>query len=135
MQLIESMEEFFLRAFLVSKELDIVDEQHIRRAKPLSQLRHSVSSDAGDHFVGESLARGVDDTHRRAVGYQRAPDGMHQMGFSHPHAAIDEQWIVTARWICGDRPRSRMCELVASPNHKSVERKTRIQLVGGRFAF
>ena len=60
-----------------------------------------------------------------------ASDGVHQVSFSHAHAAIDEQRIVAARRAVGHRPRRRVRKLIAGADHEIVETEFRIELPDG----
>ena len=60
-QLVERVEELFLRPLLAGQDLDVVDQQHVRRPVVLLERRHPVRSDAVNHLVHEPLARGVND--------------------------------------------------------------------------
>ena len=125
-QFVEGVEELFLRAFLRTERLDIVDQQHIRGAVARAQLRHALVLDSADHLVREALAGGVDDPHAPAR-HQRAPDGVHQMRLPHAHSAVNEQRIVAARRIHRHRLRRRMRKLIARADDERFKRELRIQ--------
>ena len=89
-EFVEGVEELFLRSLFAAKDLDVVDQQHVGRPVMLMKLRHAIQLDAVDHLVHEPLAGGVDDAHASEIVHQRLADRMHQVGFSHSHAAVDE---------------------------------------------
>ena len=126
-QLIECVEEFFLRAFLVSQGLDVIDQQDVSRPVILVKLRHAVGADALNHLVHEPLTGGVHDPHGGEVLIERPADGMHQMGFAHARSAVDEQRVVGTRWRCGHGLGGGVRELVAGANHERIEGELRIQ--------
>ena len=90
-QLVESVKKLFLRALFVAQQLNIVDQQHVRCAIAMVKLLHALQPDAGDHLIHEALARCVDDPHRAELVHQLAADGVHQVGLSHTHAAVQKQ--------------------------------------------
>ncbi len=132
-QFVEGVEELFLRALLVSQQLDVVDQQNVGCAIALVELLHAIRADAGDHLVHEALAGSVDDPHGAELVHQLAADGVHQMGLSHPHAAVEEQRVIAARRVGGHGPRGGCGELVAGAHHKRIERKFGIQALCGAF--
>ncbi len=89
-ELIEGMKELFLGSLFSRDDMNIVDEQHVRRAIVPVKQRHPIELDGVDHLVHESLARCVYDIQAAEVFEQAAADRMHQMGFTDPHAAINE---------------------------------------------
>ncbi len=56
------------------------------------------------------------------------PDGLHQVGLAHAHAAIEEQRIVGLRGPLGHGQRGGMRELVAVADHEGIERVLGVQL-------
>src|SRR5262252_9301449 len=125
------MEKLFLSALFISKELNVIDQQHIGGAVALAQLWHALQANAGYHFIGEALTGSVDDPHTGAIGHERPPNGMHQMGLAHSHAAVEEERIVAAGWIGGHGSSGCVRELIAGAHHECVERESRIQLTYG----
>jgi len=87
-QLVEGVKELFLRALLVAQKLDVVNQQHVRLAVALLKLLHTFGADAGDHLVHETFARSVDNPHGAKFIDQLTADGVHQMCFTHAHAAV-----------------------------------------------
>ena len=126
-QLVEGVKELFLRAVFVADQLDVVDQQHIRRAIAIVKLWHAVQPDAGDHIVHEPLARGVDDAHRSVIVDQRAPNRVHQVGLAHTDSAVDEQRVIAARGIGRHRARCGVRKLIACAHHKAIECEFRIE--------
>src|SRR5207244_2397064 len=91
MQRVEGVEKLFLSALLLGQELDVIHQQHVHIAELIAETDHLVVAQRIDHLVGELLAAQIAD-----VGLRRAPlhfvaTGLHQVGFAHSHAAIEEQ--------------------------------------------
>ena len=56
MQLVDGVKELFLGAFLVTDNLDIVDEEDIGGAVAGAELMHTLQAKSpGHHFVGKPL--------------------------------------------------------------------------------
>src|SRR5437899_12621909 len=55
-------------------------------------------------------------------------DGLHEVGFAHPDAAVQKQRVVGLGRPLSDCLAGRVGELVAVPDDESVERVARIQL-------
>ena len=94
------------------------------------KLLHALCADAGDHFVHEALARSVNDAHGAVAVDQFASDGVHQVGLTHPHTAIQKQRIITARGVGGDRFGSRMSKLIAGSDDERIVREYPTFLIG-----
>ena len=85
-QVVEGVKELLLRAFFAAQHVDIVYQQHVRRAVEGVKLRHPVHPDTGDHLVHETLAGRVDDPHAAVIVHQGPTDRMHQVSLAHAHA-------------------------------------------------
>ena len=60
-QIVESVEELFLRALLVGQELDVIYEEGVGGTVSVAEIVLFPLADGGDELVGELLAGGVDD--------------------------------------------------------------------------
>ena len=60
-QIVESVEELFLRALLVGQELDVIYEEGVGGTVSVAEIVLFSLGDGGDEIVGELLAGGVDD--------------------------------------------------------------------------
>src|SRR5215469_13836934 len=107
--------------------MDIIHQQHIRRAVESMKLGHTIQPDASDHLIHEALTGCIDNPHAAVVVHQGTADSVHQVGFSHAHSGVDKQRIVAPRWSSGYRLSGSMSKLVASANHETLERKFWIQ--------
>src|SRR6476661_6324714 len=123
-ELIEGMEELFLRAFFSRDDVDVVDQQYVRRTVMPVKQRHSVELDRRNHLVHESLARRINDVQARVVIKQTSADCVHQMRLSDTHSAVDEKRIVAARRRLCHRLRSGVRELIRRTNYVAVESKS-----------
>src|SRR5881396_3475864 len=64
-QIVERVEELFLRPLLPRDELDIVDQQEIDVAIARAELGRPIVANRIDQLIGESLRRQIRDGHRR----------------------------------------------------------------------
>ena len=127
-QRVEGVEELLLGALLAGQELDVVDEQHVHVAELVAEAGHLVVAHGVDHLVGELLARDVADGGLRLAALHVVADGMHQVGFAHADAAIDEERVVGFGWALRDGLRRRHGELVAAADDEGVELVARVEL-------
>ena len=112
-QLVEGVEELFLRALLAGEELDVVDQQRIERAVRGLELVHRVVLQRPHHVADEALRVHVGDARLRVALLDQVRDGVHQMGLAQPDAAVQEQRVVGAAGIFRDLERGGLGELVA----------------------
>ena len=94
MQGVERVKEFFLGPFLLRQELNIVDTQHVNVTKFVAEAAHAVIAQGIDHLVGKFLTRDIADRNLGLPPFDLMSDGLHQMGFPHPHAAIQKQRVI-----------------------------------------
>ena len=57
-------------------------------------------------------------------------NGLHQVGFAHAHAAIEEERVVGLGWTLGHRLRRGMGELIARADDESIEGVAGVELRG-----
>jgi hypothetical protein len=93
-QRVEGMEELFERGLFAAEELDVVDEQHVDLAVPAVEVGDLPLALVGglqrlDEFVGEFLAGDVANLNRFVLDQRVVPDGVEQMRFAQPGAAVD----------------------------------------------
>ena len=88
------MKEFFLCVFFIFKELDIIDEEYIDIAVPLTETLRIFILDGLDEFIGKIFTGDAAQTHIGKIFSDFMADGMHQMGFSQPGIPVDKEWIV-----------------------------------------
>ena len=131
-QIIESMEEFFLRIVLADQELQVVDHQHVDAAEVLLELHRRLAADGGDEAVHELLGRHVGDRDRVAGAVRQFPgDGVHQVGLAQADAAIQEQRIEAgAGRTFGHAARAGVGKLVRLADDETFEREARIERRG-----
>ena len=89
-QRVESMEEFFLGAFLLCQKLNVIDQQDVDVAEFVAEAGHLVITQRVDHFIGELLAGDVADGRLRLYALDLVANGLHQVGLPHADAAIQE---------------------------------------------
>ena len=106
-EVVERVEELFLRALLARDELDVVDQEQVDRAIARAELRRAVEANRVDELVGEALRREIDDGQAREELGGLVADGVQQVRLAEPDAAVDEQRVVGARRQLGHGLRRR----------------------------
>src|SRR3990172_9113774 len=98
-EVVEGVEELLLGAVLAGEELDVVDEEDLRRAVAAAELVLAALGDGGDEVFGELLAGDVEGATLRdgeAVGYR-----LEEVGLAETWPAVDEQRVVTGAGLVG----------------------------------
>lgn len=126
-QLIEGVEELFLRALLARDAMNVVDQQDVGGAVMPVKKRHAVELDRRDHLIHETLAGSVDDVQAVEILEQAVADGVYEVRLADAHPAIDEQRIVAARRHLGYRQRRSVGQLIRRAYDITVEREPRVQ--------
>src|SRR5436305_8103875 len=124
---VEGVKEFLLRALLASQKLDIVDEQKIGLAIALSEFHEITVLDRIDELVDELFTREVHHLHVFSFRPHILPDGLHQVGFAQPNAAVNEQWVVRARRRLRDGKTGGMRDFIVWGDDERLECVSRIQ--------
>src|SRR5262245_44742194 len=97
MQGIEGVEELFLRAFFLSKKVDVIDQQEVDFPVAPAELRHPAVLDRCDQVVRETFARNVGHALSGVPRMDGVPDGVHEVRLAQTYATIDEERVVHAR--------------------------------------
>jgi hypothetical protein len=92
-QVVEDVEEYILRLLLTSKELYIIDDEHVHQLVELCEVSNGVVLHRFDELLGELLGRNVEDGLVWMVFLDLDADGMHKVRFTEAHPAVDEQRI------------------------------------------
>ena len=82
------MKELFLRPFFLGQELDVIHQQDVYVAEFVAEAGHLVVTQRVNHFIGKFLAGYVADGRLWHPPLDLVPDGLHQVGFAHSHAAV-----------------------------------------------
>ena len=127
MQRVEGVEEFFLRALLAGKELDIVDHQDVDRPVFLAEEFGLALLDGADDLVGELLTRDVEHAHLGVVLQHAVADGVHEMCLAEADAAVHEKRVVDLAWRFGNGHGGRMGKAVRAACHERLEGVLRVQ--------
>ena len=130
MQRIEGVEELLLGALLAGEELDVVDQQQIDAAETVAEAHHLVVLDGVDHLVGELFGGEIDDGAVGLAQLDLMADGLHEVGFAHAHAAVEEQRVVRLAGSGGYGQGRGVGELVSAADDEAVEGVTGIELGG-----
>ena len=128
---IERVEELFLCPLFVGDELDVVDQEQVDPPISTPEVVDLALLDAGDEFVGELLAGGIDDTLAREAGDDRVADGMHEMRLAEAYAAVQEKRVVGVAGPFRDGEAGRVGQAVRRTDDEVGEGVTSID-VGGR---
>ena len=120
-QRVEGVEELFLRALFTGKELNVIDQQHIRGAETVAKTGDAIVSHTVDHLVRERFTGDIGDGSMRHAVLHTMPYGMHQMRFAETNATVHEQRVIHAGGSLGNGLRRRTRELIARTAHKRVE--------------
>ena len=109
------MEELFLRALFVGKELNVVDEQHINLAEARTECLSAALLNAGDELVREGFPRDVQNLAlRRALSY-RVPNCVQQVRLTEASAAVQEERVVCTTRSLGNRGDAACARRFAAP--------------------
>src|SRR5581483_11839310 len=95
-QSVKSMKELFLRAFLAGKELDVIDQQHVRLTVTFAEFDERAVLNRVDEIVRKSFARNIDDLHVFAAADDVLTDRVHEVRFAETDAAVNEKRVVSA---------------------------------------
>lgn len=93
-QSFKSVEELFLRAVFVGKELDIVDQQQIERMVMVLEFIKCLALVGLDHIRDKLFGVDVQNLGLRPICQELVANRVHQMGLAQTHTAIDEQRVV-----------------------------------------
>ena len=118
---VERVKKFFLRTLLAAKKLDVVDQKEISLAIAFSELDQITVLDRIDELVDEEL---TGEVHHLRVFFLRPhvlTNRLHQMRFAEADAAVNKEWIVSARRRLRDSETGGMRNLVVRADHKRFE--------------
>ncbi|MNR08694.1 hypothetical protein D3C85_1248620 [compost metagenome] len=122
------MEKLFLRAFLASKELNIVDQQCVNRAVETLEFVNSVELQCLDHIRDETLGMQVDNLGIGILLEQVVTHSMHQVRFTQAYAPIKEERVIAMLRVIGYLPGRCAGELVRFTFDEVFERKRAIEV-------
>ena len=126
-QLVEGVEELFLRALLAGEELDVVDQQRVERTVGGLELVHRVVLQRAHHVAHEALRMHVRNARFRVAVLDQVRDGVHQVRLAEAHAAVQEQRVVGAAGIFRHLRRRGLGQLVALAFDEGGEGKVGIE--------
>ncbi len=127
------MEELFLGALLTGDKLDVVHEKHINGVETITEADHAIEAQGVDDFNGKFFGAHVAQAHGRIALLDGVPDGVHQVGLAHAHAAVEEERVISFGRLLGDRARGCMGKLIGFADDKGVEGIARVQLMIATF--
>src|SRR5271157_1771876 len=116
---VEGVEKLLLGGFLAGDELDIVDQQDVDRAVFIPEGLGGVTADGVDQVVGELFAGNVKDVASAAMTV--IANGMQQVGLAQADAPVQEERVVGAGGILGDRPCSGRRQAVVRADHEVLK--------------
>src|SRR5690606_14175316 len=129
-QSVEGMEELLLRAFLLGKELDVVDQQRIYRTIEALEFIDRVELRRLDHVRYETLGMQVDHLRIGILLEQVITHGMHQVGLAQTNAAIQKERVIAVLGIVGVLPGRGAGQLVGFAFDKLLEGKGAVEIAG-----
>ena len=133
-QVVEGVEQRFLRLLFSHQELHIVQQQQVEAPVAFAKFRHRAAVDRGHELVGELFGSYVAD--RNTPLTSQVSDSVQQVGLPHPGSGVQQQRIVTGDSILPirvDGSRGVVSQLVAFADHEIVEGIPRVdpnRLVG-----
>ena len=101
-ELVEGVEELFLRAVLALEKLHVINQQDIDLAVFLAELGEALLLDGLDILIGELLGGHVAYDGSLFARQYFLTDGLHEVGFTQACGAIKEEWIVNAARLFSD---------------------------------
>src|SRR5205085_11867497 len=126
-QAVKGMKELFLGGLFASDELNIVYQKNINRAILGTELLGGAVANGVDNFIGELFGRDVEDS--QAGLDALVSNSVQEMGFTEPHATIEEEWVIGLAGSLGHRQRGGVCQAIAVTNDKGIEGIARIEAV------
>src|SRR5581483_3896063 len=90
-------------------------------AKLVAKTGHLVVAQRVDHLVGKLLARHVANGSLSDSPLDLVSNRLHEMGFPHTDAAIEEQRVISVGWTLGYRLTRGMGELVTVADDEGIE--------------
>ncbi len=127
---VEGVEELFLGFFLAGEELDVVDEEDVDGAVLVAEAGHLVEAGGVGEVVDELFAADVADGGVGLEALYLVADGVHEVGFAHADAAVEEEGVVGLGGALGDGDGGGERELVAGAGDEAVEVVAGVELRG-----
>jgi len=113
---VEGMKELFLRRFLASDEVDIIDKEEIEGAETGTENRSGTLLNCRYELIGEFFTRDIKDFFLGGAAFYFEGDRLHQMCFPKPDTAIDKERIVMFSGLLRDRPGGGVGEPASRPD-------------------
>ena len=129
-QRVEGMEELFLRALFLGKELNIVNQQRIDRTVITLEVVDGVHLQRLDHIGDETLGMQIHDSGSRILLQQMVTNRVHQVGLAQANAPIKEQRVIAMLGIVRNLPGSGAGKLVRLALDEVLEGKTAVEQTG-----
>ena len=118
---VEGMEELLLDAFLAREELDVINQEHIGLAVALPEPDELIVLNGIDEFIGEFFRRKVGDARSFLMRDNVLPDGVKQVRFAQPGAAVKEKRVVGFAWRLRHGHGGGVGEVIVAAHDKGVE--------------
>ena len=123
MEFVEGVEQLFVDLRHPAEELDIVDEEAVHPAHPLSERPQCALLAGLGQTRPERLTGQVEDLRTVHVRCDVIPDRMEEMRLPEAGARRDEEGVVGLRGLLRDRDRGRVGEPVALADREAFERE------------
>ena len=121
------MKELLLGRLAPADELDVVDHQHVNRAKLVLEGDRVLGPERAHELVHEFFGRQIDDPALGIAGANFPSNGMHQVGLAKAHGPIKEQRIEWHAAGFGDAPGGGVGQLVRLADHEVLEGEPSVQ--------
>jgi hypothetical protein len=131
-QRFEGVEELFLCAVLVGKELHIVDQQQIQRVVAVLEFVKSLALVGLNHIRNKLFGVDVENFGVGPVLQQLVAHGVHQVGLAQADAAVDEQRVVQMPRHAGHMHGGGARHAVGRALHQGVEGERGIESTAQR---
>ena len=87
---LESVKKLFLGTLLVGEELNVINQQQIKRVVALLEFIKSLTLISLDHIRNELLCVDVENFGCWPVVQEAVAHGVHQVGFAQPDTTVDK---------------------------------------------
>src|SRR5580765_366202 len=125
-QRFKSVEKLFLGAVLAAEELNIVDQQQIKRVVITLEVIKTLALISRDYVAHILLGMDITDPGGRIVGQHLVANGVNDMGLAKADAAVQKQRVIGHSGIVGDLGGGSARQLVGLPGDEVVESQHRI---------
>ncbi|PAV66171.1 hypothetical protein WR25_02116 [Diploscapter pachys] len=125
--LVDRVEEFFLRRILARDELQVVDQQQVGAAQPLLEGVRVARPERADKIEHEALGRHAQHGRIRMLRQKRMADRVHQVRLALPRPRMEEQRAEPRHTRFGQRARRVERDAIGRIDDEAIEGEARIE--------